>query len=313
MIRPLTCVCMLLAGASGLYLYQTKHQAQMLDREIGRTQDATRTARERIGMLRAEWALLQEPERLKDLADQHLPLRTLQPGQVVQLSDLAARLPAPVAPGTVLPEETAPPVSLPMVQVPQRAPLMAAARPAMPALRPTAAPGPAAVPAPTTQMAAVRAPAPPRPPSPPRVALAAAEPTLPLPVPSPLPTPPQRVAAGAPSILQVSAPMVLPMPVPPPAPGAVLSDSAPLRPTHGVLAPVISAVATPMAAPSAQPGPRVARVGAMAAAPASGPALARARPAQAEAPMTVSVLGIAARPLLAPPVPVRPAPGQGAR
>ena len=40
---------------------------QLLDREIAKHGQATETARERIGMLRAEWALLNEPERLAQL------------------------------------------------------------------------------------------------------------------------------------------------------------------------------------------------------------------------------------------------------
>ena len=34
MIRPFTAICMSAAFASGLFLYQTKHQAQMLDRQM---------------------------------------------------------------------------------------------------------------------------------------------------------------------------------------------------------------------------------------------------------------------------------------
>ena len=37
MIRPVTCVCFLLACGSGLYLYQSKHRVQVLDREIEKT------------------------------------------------------------------------------------------------------------------------------------------------------------------------------------------------------------------------------------------------------------------------------------
>ncbi len=103
MIRPLTCVCMLLAAGSGLYLYQTKHRSQMLDREIARTLKQTDAARDRIGVLRGEWALLNEPERLADLARQHLVLRTLAPTQFVAASDLGARLPAPLPPGSMPP------------------------------------------------------------------------------------------------------------------------------------------------------------------------------------------------------------------
>ena len=72
MIRPVTCVCVLLAGASGLYLYQSKHRVQLLDRQIESTVRATQAARERTGVLRAEWTLLNDPERLAQLAGRFL-------------------------------------------------------------------------------------------------------------------------------------------------------------------------------------------------------------------------------------------------
>jgi len=99
MIRPLTCICMLLAGGSGLYLYQSKHRAQMLDREIEQTLKAADTARDRIGVLRGEWALLNEPERLAALSQAHLKLKTLAPSQFVTVAELSVLLPPPVVPG----------------------------------------------------------------------------------------------------------------------------------------------------------------------------------------------------------------------
>jgi hypothetical protein len=97
MIRPFTLICMVSAFGAGLYLYQSKHQAQVLDREIMRTIKQTEATRERTGMLRAEWALLNEPDRLAELAKAHTSLQTLKPTQFVALADLGARLPAPVA------------------------------------------------------------------------------------------------------------------------------------------------------------------------------------------------------------------------
>lgn len=146
MIRPVTCICMLLAGASGLYLYQSKHRAQLLDREIVRTIRATAQTRERIGMLRAEWALLNEPDRLAELSQQHLTLRTLSPQQFVPVAELASRLPIPAAPDPVA-EEEAPPA---VVEAP-------APRPVLP---PAARPAPS--PAPQPSQLAARTPAPAR-------------------------------------------------------------------------------------------------------------------------------------------------------
>ena len=98
MIRPFTLICMLLACASGLYLYQAKHRVMMLDRQIFATVQSTTAARDRAGLLRTEWTLLNDPERLRALSDQYLQLKPLAPGQFTSFAELAIRLPAPRAP-----------------------------------------------------------------------------------------------------------------------------------------------------------------------------------------------------------------------
>ena len=93
MIRPFTCLCLVLAGASGLYLYQEKHRAQLLDRDITATVRATEAAQARSGVLRAEWMLQNDPERLAQFADRFLALKTVTPSQFTTLADLDQRLP----------------------------------------------------------------------------------------------------------------------------------------------------------------------------------------------------------------------------
>jgi hypothetical protein len=88
---------MLLAAGSGLWLYHVKHKSQVLDRHIENTIRAAATARERTTMLHADWALLNDPQRLQQLASSYLQLRPIAPTQFVQLSQLDARLP-PVPP-----------------------------------------------------------------------------------------------------------------------------------------------------------------------------------------------------------------------
>ena len=73
MIRPFTCVCFLLACGSGLYLYQSKHRVQLLDRQIEKTVRATEELREQTRVLHAEWTLLNDPQRLQALADSSSP------------------------------------------------------------------------------------------------------------------------------------------------------------------------------------------------------------------------------------------------
>jgi hypothetical protein len=97
MIRPVTCLCLLAACGSGLYLYSEKHQTALLDREISRVIHAKEAANARSGLLRAEWALLNEPGRLEDMAGRYLTLHPMAPTQFVQGSDLPEHLPAAVA------------------------------------------------------------------------------------------------------------------------------------------------------------------------------------------------------------------------
>ncbi len=180
MIRPLTCLSLAAALGAGLYLYQEKHRAQLLDRDITRTVKQAEQAHDRIGLLKAEWALLNEPERLAGLATQHLQLQPLQPTQFVRLDDLRSRLPAVSAPPAAAPAAMEPPVAAVMpIQAPRTqlataqvaapapphpAPVLAApvaVKPVAPASAPTvqvaaAQPAPRAAAAPRVQVAAAK-------------------------------------------------------------------------------------------------------------------------------------------------------------
>ena len=213
MIRPFTVICMLLAGGSGLYLYQAKHRSQLLDREIARTIKSTEATRERIGAMRAEWALLNEPERLAELSQQHLGLRQLDPKQFVALADLGARLPAPLPPGSfampaeelpvpmaqVAPQVAAPPAALPRAAVPAR-PAAPAAAPVQLAARTPPRPAPTApvTPAPAPMQFA-----------------SAAPPALPAP----------RIVPAAPIVPVAATPITLAPRSLPPGPGFAIGES----------------------------------------------------------------------------------------
>lgn len=277
MIRPLTCVCMLLAGGSGLYLYQSKHQAQMLDREIARTLKAAETARDRIGVLRGEWALLNEPDRLAGLSQLHLGLKTLTPGQFVTAAELGARLPPVAMPGVpAAPEEDAPdPVAAmppaPVAPLPSRTSFVAAKQ--APAASSQLA---AALPPSTSHSAARREdPTPPRPP----MQSAAASP-IPL---APMPKPARPILAP---VVNVSA-----------------SPIAAPRPAQARTASLASGAATPARpaaqAPESPPGDAVMRVAHVQEANAAARAPAYSPPMSTP---SASVLG-GARPQLPPPVP----------
>ena len=95
MIRPLTIATCLLACGSGLYLYESKHEVQLLDRTIERTVYDTTALREQSRLLSAEWTMLNDPERLRQFSNTYLSLKTITPSQFTSLADLDSRLPVP--------------------------------------------------------------------------------------------------------------------------------------------------------------------------------------------------------------------------
>ena len=71
MIRPFTCLCLLVAAGSGLYLYSAKHDAQMLDREITRLGKQAQDSRGRAALMRTELKrMAATPGLSKDLFEQ---------------------------------------------------------------------------------------------------------------------------------------------------------------------------------------------------------------------------------------------------
>ena len=109
MIRPFTLICAVLAMVSGLYLYQSKHESQLLDRKIATIVRSTDDTRTRIGMLRADYQLLNDPTRLQDLADKKLTLRPIAPTQFTTMAELGRRLP----PVDLAPHPVAEPIAEP--------------------------------------------------------------------------------------------------------------------------------------------------------------------------------------------------------
>ncbi|MEO3472658.1 hypothetical protein AAFN86_12375 [Roseomonas sp. CAU 1739] len=207
MIRPLTLVTLCAAAGAGLYLYQVKHSVSELDRELRDINRRTEHARERTQVLRAEWALLNEPDRLRQVAQRYLPLDAMTPAQFVRIGEIERRLPAarqfagspslfaptePAGDGSATPMAIA--TAEPRGQPPAATLAAAAAAVAAPRIAAAATPPPATTtPAPTV----VAAPAAPAAPVTPAPAMAAAEPARPEPA-APRAAPPVRVAAAAP-------------------------------------------------------------------------------------------------------------------
>ncbi|MBO1326432.1 hypothetical protein K2X14_14855 [Acetobacter sp. TBRC 12305] len=93
--RPFTCCCAALAIASGFFLYTKKHQTTVLDQQISSIVQETEHVRAQTSMLRTEWALENQPERLAQLVARHTTnLHAMDPAQFVRMADLVQHLPA---------------------------------------------------------------------------------------------------------------------------------------------------------------------------------------------------------------------------
>lgn len=210
MIRPLTLVSLIVAAGAGLHLYQVKHSVSMLDRELREVNRQTEVVRERTQILRAEWALLNEPDRLRQVAQRHLALEPMAPAQFIREAELERRLPAARAfagPPSLFGPPEAPAVAPEVLMIPRP---VAAAPAAQPAASANPAPAPRTVPAEP----------------PPRLSAAAVPPHVSRPAPSPgmMVTPAVHLAPAAPPPPAVvtsalgGASGALPPPVPLPRP-----------------------------------------------------------------------------------------------
>ncbi len=90
-MRLTTLVMALMVIGLGYWAYHQTIQTQMADREVERLHRAIATEHERLGVLRAEWAYLNRPDRLRELAMFNfdrlglLPLAPDQFGDVAQI------------------------------------------------------------------------------------------------------------------------------------------------------------------------------------------------------------------------------------
>jgi hypothetical protein len=287
--RPLNLIGFLAAATAGLHLYQTKHEVALMDRELRSLAKQIDEAQDRTQALNAEWAWLNEPERLRAVAQRHLPLEPMQPSQFLRLGEAERKLPTVVAyngPTALFAarEPTAPAGPVQLALLPRVAEPVQVARGA-PAAEPAARPTPEA-----TQVAALprtAAPAPQLAPlaGPPPVisATAVAPPVIVPPIPAPPVPAPQLAGAREPAGPVVAATPAAPIGHPSERPRIVeprveLARAAPQRPPMGQ--PVVQAAAAP------RPAPRPLREVATLASVNLPVAVAPARPTLASRPAT---------------------------
>lgn len=85
-------ICLVLGlVALACVIYQVKYQARGLDADIRALTKDIDEERDAIAVLRAEWSLLNRPERIERLAQKYLKLAPAKPVQIVTLDRVTER------------------------------------------------------------------------------------------------------------------------------------------------------------------------------------------------------------------------------
>lgn len=85
-------ICLVLGLVALAYvIYQVKYEARALDAEIASLGKQIDEERDAIAVLRAEWSLLNRPERIERLARKYLRLAPAKPAQLVTVDSVTDR------------------------------------------------------------------------------------------------------------------------------------------------------------------------------------------------------------------------------
>jgi len=87
--------------------YQVKYDVQRKEKQLAHIAARLEEEQSRQSLLTADWSLLNEPQRLQDLAGKYLSLDHVDASQVASMADLPERLAALSATDTKGREETA--------------------------------------------------------------------------------------------------------------------------------------------------------------------------------------------------------------
>lgn len=88
MIRRQTVLWMCLVAITGVMTYVVKQCVLAVEKDLQRAESDIYHLQESLHLLRAEWAYLNDPVRLQQLAESHLGHGPLQPDQLVAFQDL---------------------------------------------------------------------------------------------------------------------------------------------------------------------------------------------------------------------------------
>ncbi|MEX3014839.1 cell division protein FtsL [Gymnodinialimonas hymeniacidonis] len=103
-MRLTTLIAAIVVIGLGYWAYHQTIQTQMADRQVDRLQRQIAAEHERLGVLRAEWAYLNRPDRLRELAMFNFERLGLLPLAPDQFGDVAQIPFPPPEPEEVAPE-----------------------------------------------------------------------------------------------------------------------------------------------------------------------------------------------------------------
>ena len=91
MIRRSTLLWLIAAILVGCGLYQLKYEVQAKEEQLARLNRQIQAEQEAIHVLNAEWAFLNRPDRLGDLAARHLEMNPVTPAQFGRVASIPQR------------------------------------------------------------------------------------------------------------------------------------------------------------------------------------------------------------------------------
>ena len=91
MIRLIHMIVMFSLIASAGYAYSIKYESLYQAEQVAKLKAKVQKERDAVAVLKAEWHLLNRPDRLQAVAERHLDLQPLNVQQLARLSDLPNR------------------------------------------------------------------------------------------------------------------------------------------------------------------------------------------------------------------------------
>lgn len=94
MLKTLDIVLIAIMISAAAWTYKVKHEAETIESEMAQVERRIALEKETIALLEADWTLLDQPQRLQQLAsafDGDLQLQPLRPDQIVEPDELPAR------------------------------------------------------------------------------------------------------------------------------------------------------------------------------------------------------------------------------